>query len=147
MINGGIDMIARRILFVIMAICFALMPQSVLAQRKIAVEVIHSGQDSVGARLAYQVKEDIRRSAGLRLTNIDESRLILHLLTDDASMGGNGPTPGSSTIFSYTITWKNDGDLPEMFISSGQGVCGGKRLNDSAEELVAVIDSSYKRVP
>jgi hypothetical protein len=126
-------MLSRIILFVIVVACLALWPQGILAQTKLVVEVINSGEDSVGSRLAYKVKEDIRRSGGLRLTNIDEQRFRFRLTTMDAFKGG------SSTIYGFTITLKNAGGL-ELFVRDGVGICGGTRVDDSAEDLVADID-------
>jgi hypothetical protein len=101
-------MISQRILFIILTVFLALtlISQSASAQQRIAVQVIHSGKDSVGLMLSNQVKEDIRRSTGLRLTEIDEPRLIMHLTTKDVF---KDLAPSSSTVLGYAITCKNMG--------------------------------------
>jgi len=119
----------------VIATFFILIPQASMAQGKIAVEVDHTGQDIVGSRLAYQVKEGIRRSGGLRLTSIDEPRLIIYLVTMDEF----NDTPGTATIFSYALVSKGT-EGPRYFITSGVEKCGTQRINESAEGLVADID-------
>jgi hypothetical protein len=135
-------MIGRRILLVAMVVCFVFMPQGGWAQRIIAVEVVHEGDDSVGQRLAYQVKESIRRSARresgdlFKLTNIDESRLIIYLVTADEFE----KSPGAKTIYGVTYTFTYGGGDAPKFITSGVGSCGADQVNKSAESLVANID-------
>ena len=128
-------MISRRICWVIMAVCFVLMPQDVPAQQKVAICFDHTGNDSVGSRLAYKVKEGIRRSAGLRLTNKDDAKAIMHLGTIDLV----DEHPGSATAFAYTLTFRS-ADGPEIYIAGGVGKSGTNLVNESAEELVAFID-------
>lgn len=124
-----------RLFFAIIIICFILMPQNVLAQRHVAIEVSHSGDDSVGSRLAYLIKEGIRRSAGLRIASNDKSRLIIHLVTMDEFR----ESPGTATIYSYTITFYSFGGT-EIYLTSGVGSSGTLRVNESAEGLIAKLD-------
>jgi hypothetical protein len=122
------------------AVCFVLMPQTAMAQLKIAVEVGHQGKDPVGSRLAYQVKEGIRRSAGLRLTNSNEPRAIMRLITV-----GMTEYPQTSSIYGYTLTHVGAG-VGEMFMISGVGECGSKVVNEIAERLIATIDKEVEEV-
>jgi hypothetical protein len=144
-------MIGRKILFVIVAACFALMPQSSSAQRKVAVEVKYGSRDSVGSRLAYQLKERIRRAAGLRLTNIGEDKLVIRLITEDI-FGKLERLPevrdiiskigGKTTIYSYTITYCVEllGGGGELFLETNLGVCGADSVTNVAEAIVTRID-------
>ncbi len=134
-------MVPRRILLMaVIAIFFALIPQASMAQGKIAVEVVHSGKDIVGSRLAYQLKEGIRRSGGLRLTTLDEPRMIIYLVTTDEF-----DTPGTATIYSYTFVSKGSVG-PPWFITSGVGSCGATRVNEAAETLVAHTDEEVDEI-
>jgi len=131
-------MIGRRMLLATIAACFILIPQNVLAQGKVAVEVAHRGHDPVGSRLVYQVKEKIRRSGGLRLTNIKEPKLIVHILSIDPF----DARPGSATAYSYIITVGGIKDGVEAYIGSSLGMCGTKMVDTIAEGLVAEIDKT-----
>jgi hypothetical protein len=128
-------MVSQRICLAIIAACFVLMPQTVPAQQKVAVEVTHTSKDLLGQRLTYLVKEGIRRSAGLRLTDINEPRLMFHLLTINMFQ----ERPGTSVCYGFTITFLNAAGA-EIFLSTGLSGCGSQRVNEVAEILVANID-------
>lgn len=128
-------MISRKIFLVVIAVCFILMPQNVLAQLKVAVTVSHNGQDIVGSKLAYQVKEGIRRSVGLRLAQNHDLSFVLHLVTRDAS----SENPGAETVFGYAITYKTPGG-GVVFLGPTGEKCGANRVNEVAQMIVADID-------
>jgi hypothetical protein len=60
-------------------LCFQVI--NLQATPKIAVEVRHGGTDSVGNRIADQIKEDVRLVSMLRIAVKDEPRLVLSLTT------------------------------------------------------------------
>jgi hypothetical protein len=130
----------RRILLVIMAVCFVVVPQKVLAQQKIPVVVIHDGNDSVGERLVYQVKEAVRRSAGFRLVQENEPGYRMRLITRDLNQITYKNSPvGIATIYAVTITIKPPGQ-PEVFLVSDMANCTTNRINEVAEILVRELD-------
>ncbi len=53
------------------------------------ISVVHTGDDSVGRRFAYAVREKIRESASYLLTQADVARIEIHIVTLDASSLGN----------------------------------------------------------
>jgi hypothetical protein len=133
-------MIGQRLLFVMMAVFFVVMPQKVLAQQKTPVLVVHDGTDSVGGRLAYQVKEAIRRSGGFRLIQGNEPGLRIRLITRDLNQIVYADSkPGTGTIYTVTFTMKTDAQ-PEWFLVSDMANCTPNRVNEVAEILIAELD-------
>jgi hypothetical protein len=137
-------MVLRRTLLVMMAFCFLLFPMNGLTQQKVvAVEVLHTGTDSLGKKLAYLVKESIKRSGKLRLTNGNETRMRIYLVSVDIFED----IPGKATAFGWTATLKNTTG-PEIYLNSGEGTSVNIPVNRLADKLVAMFDinANYLRM-
>jgi hypothetical protein len=128
-------------MIIIAVVALFLMPYNVQAERKIPVEIVHKGQDAIGSRLVYQLKEHIRRSEGLRLSSTNEPRLIIFLISKELSVENVRMEPAST--FGFTLTWSRDGksEYP-IFFNSGIFVFESKRLNEHAESIVSDIDKT-----
>jgi hypothetical protein len=126
----------RNIILVVMAIWFLLLPQTLQAQQKVAVEVKHKGSDSIGSRLAYQVKERIRSSSGLRIATANEPRVILYLVTADIF----GDKPGSASALGFSIAVRGQSGPLEHLLYAGVATCGSQSINETSERLIADID-------
>lgn len=103
------------------------------AETRTPIMVEHQGSDNVGGRLAYQLKELLEKSALFRLTNKDEKKLKLLLITKEEFPG----RPNMSSI--YTVVWsysENDGTL-KYFLSSDVGVANAAAVKEEAEALVS----------
>jgi len=116
--------------------CF---PIIAFPQNKIAVEVCHSGSDIVGRRLVYQIKEKIRRSGLLRLTTANEPRFRLSIITIDNAVEKEYSGYSSSYSLAWILCVKKD-FLEKKFITHNLGICGGNRVNEVAEGIVAETD-------
>jgi len=127
-------MTARKALIILIVICF-FVPQFVLAQKQIPIEIDHNGKDAIGTRLSYQIKEGIRRSAGLRLALGDEPRIVVHMITMDIDL----PRPGCASAAAYTYTFMVPGKI-EVYLNAGMSICGEHRIKTIAESVVADID-------
>jgi hypothetical protein len=137
-------MVLRRTLLVMMACCFLLFPNNGLTQQKVvAVEVVHTGTDSLGKKLAYLVEESIKRSGELRLTNDHETRMRIYLVSVDIFED----IPGKATAFGWTATIKNPTG-PEIYLNSGEGTSVNMPVNRLADKLVAIFDkeANYLRM-
>lgn len=129
-------MVFRRTLPFMMAFCFALIPQIILAQQKIPIEVKATSDDTVGKRLVYRIKEDIRRSATFEITsNIKLPRLKLKFVTIDPSSGSSG----ISTVYSFVML-ASGVYFDDIYITSGVGICGLNKTKDAAQNMMADID-------
>lgn len=117
----------------VLVIWFCLLAQTLYAQQKIAVEVDCTSSDNIGPRLAYQIKEHVRKSAGLRLTNSNEPRLILYIVSAAIS-----EFPASAV--GYTITFRGQSRPEEIYLISGVVVCGTYRIAEVSELIMSNID-------
>lgn len=110
---------------------------------KVAIEIEHSGDDIVGARFVYNIKEMIRKSSALKLTYSDESRIKMIIITityDDRH-------PSTACVYSVTWTlsgtWRhkgNEGVLHPLYLTGVLGTCGSDRVESVAESIVAKTD-------
>jgi hypothetical protein len=114
-----------------------------LAQVKIYVAA--TAPDSVGARLAYALKEGIRRSASMSLADRKQDGalwVIFVTLDPDKSQGGS-----DRTIYSAVWTMQTFHDVPvTMYLSSTVGLCGSKRVQECADSLAAETDEQVSIV-
>ncbi len=107
------------------------------AQSAIYVNVKTETQDAVGMTLAYELREQIRGSKGLKLAIANEALLSVHLMTID-------PMPASynnlsSTAYSVVYTMETV-DAKEAYLGSKIGTCGTSKLKECASRIVAEID-------
>ena len=119
---------------------------TVLAQpaARTPVEVLHSGRDSVGVRLAFEVRESIRGSNGMRLVTASEvdARLVLHIVTIEGTS-----TPGISTAASVSLTYDTKSiPLNGFFITSFVQTCGNNRTRECGRDLTADIDGEMEKL-
>ena len=129
-------MVFRRTLPFMLAFLFALIPQSILAQQKIPIELKTISDDIVGKRLVNRITEDIRRSGAVEIiSNTNLPRLKLTIVTLDPYK------TGESTIYSLLMV-ASEIYFNDIFISSGIGVCGLGKINDVAQKMVEDIDKN-----
>lgn len=106
-------------------------------QNKIQVAVKQeSGEaDSVGNRLAFAVREDIRKSSGYSLANGDDADTVIELVTATTQ-------PGISSAGSLLITKKLDCSEAKgtLNIAHLVYVVGGGRIEDMAQDIMATLD-------
>jgi hypothetical protein len=101
------------------------------------VEIMETAPDTVGSRLAYQVKEHIQKSASMRLTYENDDRLQVRLVTLDP-YANDPPLAGILTVFSVVYTWMNAKYMiMPYFMTQFVGPCGANRVQECAEIITA----------
>ena len=111
--------------------------------RRSAVFVDASAPDGQGDRLVYAVKEQIRRSASMRLVDTEkESGFQLHLSTLDPDNNNY------RTIYSMTVTLANLNNpaIFSMYLDSTVGSCGANVIDQCANSIVARADTSVSGI-
>lgn len=106
---------------------------------KVPVFVDALADDRVGKRLAYEVREGVRRSSSLSLTDIeDDAMYTLRLVTIDPE----DPPRGNSTVYSLVLTMRQREELMtiDAYIDNNVGVCGAQRVGSYAAGMVADLD-------
>ena len=94
--------------------------------------------DTVGQRLAYKVREGLRRSSSMKVADsYSDSVIQMSLVCLDPSAGENG----SVSRYSYSITFLNTKGYYDYQLTHGVGNCGTRRVDECADGLVADIDS------
>lgn len=109
---------------------------------KFPIEVSHSGEDIVGGRLAFAVKERIRKSESMRITYEKELRATIILVTLDQYKD----SPGTSSCYSFVLCWDNPEQPLSFYITSFVGYCGSSRVDEVAEGLVADVDKEIGKI-
>ena len=109
----------------------------IFAQMK--VFVAETAPDSVGSRLAFSIKEGIRRSAGMALTDRSQDAIIrVHIVTLDPDKNDNS---NRRTIYSVVWTAQTLHSTPvTMYLTNSVGLCGSSRVQECAEDLVSDTD-------
>lgn len=127
----------------VFAILLLLTAKSSLAQTAVFVEA--TAPDPVGSRLAYAIKEGIRRSAGMSLADREADALIgVSLVTLDPDRSDAG---GNRTIYSVVWTARTLHSTPvRMYLTNSVGICGTNRVSACADGLVADTDAQATKV-
>lgn len=109
------------------------------------VVVEHAGQDSVGQRLAYELREVIRASQSMRLVTASEAdpRIVVYLVTIETSRS----SPGSSTSAAMTVAYDSDAlSLRGYLLTTVVQNCGTQRTQECARDLAASVDEQLEKV-
>lgn len=116
----------------------------VCAQMPVVVSA--TAPDPVGRRLAFAVREKLRRTAGMQLaSSTDSGTVIMSMVTLDPD--SKNQDAGSRTIYSVVWTVETFHQSPiTMYLTSSVGLCGSGRVQECAEDLVAGTDRETSQV-
>jgi hypothetical protein len=114
---------------------------------KFKIQIVDNSSDSIGQRLVYELKEKIRASQSMELTsNCDNGCWRIIVLSVDKE-NQNEALKGFATVFS--VIWIGVADFPKgtpLFLDSTIGYCGGQRVKETAEDIVAHTDRLLGRM-
>jgi len=128
--------------FILIAVLSLVLTNSAFAKEdRFPVSVNATADDIVGRRLVYKVKEEFRRSASMRLVDLDDAAVQLRLVT----LPRDSDNPSLSTVYSAVWTLE-DGDFYSFYVKSQVGYCGSDVLDSQAELLVAETDKAISDV-
>lgn len=98
------------------------------------VYVSATTEDSVGGRLVYEVREQIRRSSAMDLASseVDAGYVIRILALKNHE---------NMTAYSWVLTTAAGGG-GVLFLNHGVGTCGAARIRECAGDLVAGVDET-----
>jgi len=131
----------RTIVVTLALICVA--PTLCLAQDRIPVEIEHAGQDSLGLRYFFEIKEAIRGSNSMRLVDSTPltPRIRVSVITIDRDRDKAGS--GQQTTVSTTLVFDSiDMPLSGAFITSYVEYCGSDRINECTRRMLSKIDAA-----
>ena len=106
---------------------------------KISVFVEHTGEDTIGNRVAYEVKEKISTSARFRLLNtLKGSRLSISIVSlDIESIGKQG------ILSALSVTYVLDPYVMNYHGTSEVIIVGKDRVKSTVGNIVASADKAY----
>ncbi len=121
-------------------------------EQRALVSVSHAGEDSVGQRLAFALREAIRSSAGYRLVDYKEAlfRVSLVTLDPDRSLSGNKTAAAVTYTVRNTLPFKDSNPQTwyPIYLTTSIVIAGADRTEDQARGILASLDANiedYKR--
>jgi hypothetical protein len=108
------------------AALLVLLPIASNAAQVSSVEVLHTGNDSVGQAIAFYLKEALRASQSFELINDSRSpRIVVHVVTVDT----DDPNRGVSSSIATSVVYDSlDVPLQGLFLSAQVQYCGRSRV-------------------
>ena len=119
--------------------------------QKVQVSVSQAGDDIVGSRLAFAVREEIRRSAAYELTDVSKSLFNISLVSLDLAVSGETKGVRSSAAMNVTMmnllpfkksdpqTWY------PIHIDAFLLTVGSSRVDEQAKSIVADFDAAVEK--
>lgn len=121
-----------------------LVPFASAGQGRFPISVDHSGEDQVGQRYAFELKEAIRGSQGMNLVQADVMPQIrVVVVTIDDSMQNKGYASAIATTILYDST---EVPLGGAHLTTLVQTCGRDVVNTCARSLLAAIDAQVTRL-
>lgn len=125
--------------FLIAVMALGVANNALAKEERLPVSVNATADDMVGRSLVYKIKEELRRSASMRLVDTDEKGVQLVIVT----LPRDSDNPSLSTVYSAVWTLEY-GDVYPAYIKSQVGYCGRDAVDSSAVTLVANTDKVYE---
>jgi hypothetical protein len=131
----------------------AWVPVAVAAEpQTIPVRVQHAGEDMVGQRFAYQLREAVRGSKAYRLDQSADAMFTIHLVTLDPD--DEAEVRNSRTIAAITMTMSNlvpfERGNPQtwlpIYMNSSVLIVGSGKLESMAQSVLADFDVAVEAV-
>ncbi len=117
-------------------------PQPVKKERtKIAVTVEQKGDDNVGGRLAYHLKELFEKSNIFELSSKDERKIKLMLRTVEEFPG----RPNMSSIYSVVFVYSETEGTLKYLLAHDVGFVHTSSVKEDAELLVSKTHEIYSK--
>lgn len=139
---------------VVTFISVALLYSSPVAQAadetKISVAVNHSGDDNIGQKLAFALRETVRASNGYQLVSGPSAIIRVSLVTLDPERSAQ--SRGAWTVASVVITMRNfnpfkDGEPQTwypIYLTSSVVTSGTYKVEETAKSILASVDSAVE---
>jgi hypothetical protein len=111
-------------------------------QRQMAVEVLHTGTDTVGQRVVFYFKEAIRQSSSLTLALSETHGFKMRFISRD----NPGTREGSQTVIAATLTFFDPKSGVDFFMNTRLQFCGADRAKECAERILIDTSNEFERM-
>ena len=126
-----------RKLPVYLMLCSLLAPVAAWgAEPKCSVHVEHSGDDTIGRRLASVLKERITASSHYRLAEEESAVVSIRMVTVDAEASGQGQASAVALEFAYFTPENPTCRATQLAVLQ----LGTKEIADHAERILSSLD-------
>jgi hypothetical protein len=112
---------------------------------RVPIVVKHTGKDLVGSRVAYELREGIRRSQGMKLiaSGNAPTRIVVHLLSTDESSEGDNLSSSISVVLALDFdAAPHQGYLLAAYLHN----CGRERSASCAFSMLADLDGAIEKI-
>ena len=120
-------------------------------QRKTAIAVELSGQDSIGQQLAYTVREELRRSSAYEVSIPKDAVFSINIVSIDLALPNEQRGGSAAVAISYTmsnfIPYKA-GDPQTwypIYLTTEVMAVGRNRVDTQAKSIVATLDQEIEK--
>lgn len=114
------------------------------ADSRVPVDVLVTTSDPVGVRLAYQIREQLAKSARFRAREpSDKMFMVMSLVTIDREQSAEGR--GYSGIYSHAVLWAISPNGLRWHLGNHVGVCGVAQVASCAEGMIATMAERYEQ--
>lgn len=117
-------------------------------QTPLNIYVSSSGEDSVGQRLVYSIKQHLRKDPTVAVTDSPKgASLVLHVMTMDPNVDAPGSSGLTNRLTAYSALWliPHPGALDSL-IYNDFGVCGTGKIYECSETIAARTDKYASEV-
>jgi hypothetical protein len=112
--------------------------------------VAQEGEDAVGSRLAYAVREELRKSAGYDV--VERSKCLYRISLISLDLASGSESQGVRSTVSVVVTMTNLLPLkasdPQtwypIYLTSGVFTVGSSRVDDQAKSVMALLDQAVE---
>lgn len=101
--------------------------------RMTAVSLVHQGEDALGARLAFRLKEIFNTASLFNLTEKDVRKIKVVLTTKEEFPG----RPNLGSVYSVTWIFQASENMLTHYLSGDLGFVSPEGVDERAEELAA----------
>lgn len=126
-----------------------LLPSAQAQDGKVAVHVIHSGDDSVGVQFVYSLREALRSSHGFKLTSREESGIQVRVITLNPDERNQSNWTVATVVYTMTNFLPLDRSDPQtwypIYLTSQVLTVGRSVTSDQAKAVVATLDSAVQK--
>lgn len=134
----------------ILILCVMVKSDVISQTNKILLEVVQTGDDLIGPRLAFALREEILSSKIYQLTDSKHSNFSIMIASVDPSENTKfeGNLSASCVVFLAKNTLPYVNGVPQtwypIYLNSLIVTCGSLRVNEQAQGILARFDSSVR---
>lgn len=134
--------ILKRLLLLVLATLTVAGSAHAQPEDVLPIRVIDSADDMTGRTLVYRIKEEIRRSAGMRIAQGDENGIVMIIST----LPKDRDHPNVATIYQVVWLLRVPDAILSYYLDDTFGYCGSDVVDSSARNLVASTDGVISRL-